>query len=94
MEDSWGTQDLAIGRVSCVVAVATRRSKGPLVDGQGSGHCIDQDHGRRNYEALPFALAAGAQDDGVGGCGQLARGLDPRAMTQSSHEYGVDDRRP
>jgi hypothetical protein len=57
------------------------------VDGQGSGHCIDQDHGR-NYKALPFALAGGAQDDGVGGCGQWARGLDPHAMTLSSHEYG------
>lgn len=77
------------------MAVAKRRSKGPLVDGQGSGRCIGQDHGRRSYAALPFALAAGAQDDGVGGFGgQLARGLDPRAMTQSSHEYGVDDRRP
>lgn len=95
MEDSWGTQDLAIGRVNCVVAVAKRTSKGPLVDGQGSGHCIDQDHERRNYEALPFALAAGEQDDEVGGFGGLlARDLDPHAMTQSSHENGVDDRRP
>lgn len=94
MEDSWGTQDLAIARVSCVVAVAKQMSKGPLMDGQGSGRCIDQDHGRQNYVALPSALAAEERDDGVGGCGQLARGLDPRAMTQSSHEYGVDDRRP
>jgi hypothetical protein len=65
------------------------------VDGQGSGHCIDQDHERRNYEALPSALAVGEQDDEVGEFGgQLARDLDPRAMTQSSHENEVDDRRP
>lgn len=65
------------------------------MDGQGSGRCIDQDHERRNYEVLPFAPAAGEQDDEGGGFGgQLARDLDPRAMNQSSHEDEVDDQRP
>lgn len=65
------------------------------MDGQESGHCIDQDHERQSYEALPFGLAAGEQDDEVGGFGgQLARDLDPHAMNQSSHEDEVDDQHP
>lgn len=65
------------------------------MDAQGSGHCIGQGHGRRNYEALPFVLAAEEQDDEGGGFGgQLARDLYPRAMNQSSHEDEVDDQRP
>lgn len=65
------------------------------MDGQGSDHCIGQDHAQPNYEALPFALAAGEQgDEGGGFGGQLARDLDPHAMNQSSHENEVDDQRP
>lgn len=51
------------------------------MDDQGSGHYIDQDHERRNYEAPPFALAAEEQDDGgVEFGGQLVHDLDPHAM--------------
>lgn len=65
------------------------------MDVQGSGHCIDQDHERRNYEAPPFVLAAGEQgDEGGEFGGQLARDLGPHAMSQSSHEDEVDDQRP
>lgn len=65
------------------------------MDGQGSGHCIDQDHVLRNYEVLPFALVVEEQgDEGGGFGGQWAHDLDPHAMNQSSPEDEVDDRRP